>query len=271
MVDNKIHLIGSEGFIGKSIQKISINQELVNWSHSSKENYFNIFENSSWSRILDMKPQRIIFLSWPGLPNYDSDFHLTHNLPAIVNFFESIIYSGVKRIVFTGTCYEYGDKSGMLSEFDSPEPICHYGISKNLLRIIIQNMCENNSVSWAWTRIFYPYGKMQNPDSLFPSLIRSIKEKDEFFTISSSSKKRDFINVKKVAEYLLLLSNTREDGIFNIGSGKPQLVYDFVDNIIKENKSNIKIIKDSSLDRKNEPNEFWADVKKINNLRNKFL
>jgi dTDP-6-deoxy-L-talose 4-dehydrogenase (NAD+) len=268
MVDNKIHLIGSEGFIGKSIQKISINQELVNWSHSSKENYFNIFENSSWSRILDMKPQRIIFLSWPGLPNYDSDFHLTHNLPAIVNFFESIIYSGVKRIVFTGTCYEYGNKSGMLSELDIPEPICKYGISKNLLRLFIQNLCENNSISWAWTRIFYPYGNLQKSYSLYPSLLKSIKEKKDFFKISSSSKKRDFINVDDVAKYLLLLSNSKENGIFNIGSGKPQLVKEFVERIIKENKSNIKIIKDPRLNRENEPNDFWADVRKINNLRN---
>ena len=115
MLDNdekNIHIIGSGGFIGKNIQKISINLPIISWSHSSSKYYFNIFERDSWQKLLNMNPKKIIFLSWPGLPNYDSDYHILKNLPAMVDFFEILFKKNIKRIVISGTCYEYGNQSG---------------------------------------------------------------------------------------------------------------------------------------------------------------
>ena len=262
-----IHIVGSQGFIGKNIQKYYSQENLINWSHSSKKNNFDIFNKKSWNNILKTKPQKIIFLSWPGLPNYDSSFHVSKNLPFMIYFFEELIKQGVKRIVVTGTCYEYGSISGALSENELVEPLNQYAIAKNTLRQVLQKLCHENKVSFAWARIFYPYGEYQNPNSLIPSLKRSIDNKEKFFQISSGDQIRDFIEIKQVVFYLLfLVNNSQNQGIFNIGSGNPKSVKNLVEEIVENEKSNIEIIKSDIKIRKNEPKKFWADMTKLKNL-----
>ncbi len=264
-----IHIIGSEGFIGKNIQKYYSKDNLVNWSHSSDINNFDIFNKNSWKNIFQAKPKKIIFLSWPGLPFYESTFHVTKNLPIMITFFEELMKQGIKRIVATGTCYEYGSLTGALSETLLAEPLNQYAIAKNTLRQVLQKLCNDNNVSFAWARIFYPYGEYQNPNSLIPSLKKAILNKDEFFNISSGKLIRDFVEIEKVVSYLLFLVNDEKNkGIFNIGSGEPKLVETLVEEIINSEKSNIKIKKSFIKSRKNEPQEFWADMTKLHNIFN---
>tara|TARA_A100001035_G_C27703584_1_gene463716 strand:- start:172 stop:993 length:822 start_codon:yes stop_codon:yes gene_type:complete len=266
---NYIHIIGSEGFIGKNIKKIACQFSPIYWSHTSKENYFNIFERNSWQKLLDMNPHKIIFLSWPGLPNYDSDLHIKENLPAMVDFFEILFKRNIERVVIVGTCYEYGNESGMLSEDLEVYPLNNYAIAKNLLRKSIQKLSEKSKTSWAWTRLFYPYGEGQNENSLIPSLLSAIKNQEEIFEIGSPYQKRDFIHVLEVVKYLLFLVNNNDCvGIFNIGSGKPTSVFEIVQKIILEKKSKIKIVYNPYKNRKNESQEFWANMTKLKKFTN---
>ena len=268
-MDKNIHIIGSEGFIGKNIQKRSSNLPIICWSHSSSKYYFNIFEKDSWQKLLNMNPKKIIFLSWPGLPNYDSDFHILKNLPAMVDFFEILFKRNIERIIIVGTCYEYGNQSGMLSEDFNVYPINSYAIAKNSLRKSIEKFSENSQTSWAWARLFYPYGDGQNQNSLIPSLLRAIKNKEEIFQIGSSCQKRDFIHVHEVIKHLFfLVENYQCKGIFNIGSGKPTSIIEIVKKIVLEKNSNINIVINSSKNRKNESQEFWANMKKFNQFMN---
>ena len=264
---NCIHVIGAEGFIGKNIQSFYTDNNLIKWSHSTNEYNFDIYDQSSWEMLFNSNPQKILFLSWPGLPNYDSTLHLVKNLPAMINFFEELVRRDVKRIVVTGTCYEYGSMKGKLSEDFNVEPINQYAIAKNTLRQVLQNLCHANNVSFAWARLFYPYGEFQNPKSLIPSLIRAIKNNEKFFTIGAGDQIRDFISIEKVVNYLLFLVNNREnEGIFNIGSGKPTSIKSLVNEIVENENSNISILENLDKNRKNEPQEFWADMTKLNNL-----
>ena len=87
---NKIHLLGSEGFVGRSIQAECEPPLLHCWSHRLEDplNHFDLLDSSSWQALLDCKPTHVILLSWPGLPNYQEPFHLTRNLPACINLIE---------------------------------------------------------------------------------------------------------------------------------------------------------------------------------------
>jgi nucleoside-diphosphate-sugar epimerase len=58
-------------------------------------------------------------LAWPGLPNYRGLFHFEHNLMADYRFIKSVVEAGVKHVLVTGTCFEYGLQSGPLSERSS--------------------------------------------------------------------------------------------------------------------------------------------------------
>ena len=262
-----IHIVGSHGFIGKALKRIINADKLICWSHQSKDHFIDIYEDESWMNLLRLKPKRVILLSWPGLPNYNSTFHITRNLPQLLKLLELLILNGLKKVVITGTCYEYGLNNGKLSEDISVEPVSQYGIAKNCLMHSSRNLCSLNSVNWCWGRIFYPFGPEQNENSLIPSLIKAINNNDNFFRISSGKQLRDFIHVDEVAKILIfLMENDDLKGIYNIGSGEPKSIIDVVKEIKKERNSSINIITNYYKDRDDEPQEFWADMQKLNNV-----
>ena len=53
-------------------------------------------------------PDVVLHLAWGGLPNYTSDKHLKNELPKQIKFLEGLINQGLKSLVVTGTCFEYG-------------------------------------------------------------------------------------------------------------------------------------------------------------------
>ena len=106
----KIHLLGSEGFIGSAVKRQAGEHQLHCWSHRNVDpsTHFDLFDRASWDTLLNCKPTHVILLSWPGLPNYQENFHVTRNLPACIDLIEQLAAVGLERIVIAGTCYEYG-------------------------------------------------------------------------------------------------------------------------------------------------------------------
>ena len=172
----RIHIIGSGGFIGKAIKHEAVNSSLQCWSHNHSEadGFFDLLNSKSWSNLLDQHPTNVVLLSWPGLPNYNEHFHVTRNLPACIELIEQLANVGLKRIVVAGTCYEYGLQNGPLREDQLTDPINCYAIAKDGLRRVLASRSVRLNFNWCWARIFYPFGNGQNPNSLLPSLQRSI-------------------------------------------------------------------------------------------------
>ena len=264
-----IHLVGSNGLIGSNLSK-NLNQiDCIKWSHSSKgDNYFNLYEEDSWANLLSYKPKTVLFLCWPGLPNYESDFHLTKNLPFSIKLFNELIENGTKRIVCTGTCYEYGLTSGELKEDIDTRPTTMYGLSKDCLRRFLEIKSKKYDFNYTWLRIFYLYSKFQKSSSLYPSIIRAIQEKQNLFKIGSGEEIRDFISLEEVCSYIQsILTKKNFSGIYNIGSGNPKSVYDFVNEQFKQYSYDIEIEKNTSLRRKYEPQEYWAYMDKAKKIK----
>ena len=264
-----IHLIGSEGFIGKAIQRQTISSSLHCWSHTSlkSENSFDLTNQNSWQSILKHKPKTVILLSWPGLPNYNNPSHITKNLPATINLIEHLICCGLKRIVVAGSCYEYGLQNGEMSEYQHTDPVNCYAIAKDSLRRAVTYLCAQSNTNLAWLRIFYPYGEGQNPSSLLPSLENAIKAKEIFFSISSGRQLRDFISVENVAYKLLLLAtHPRAAGVYNAGSGKPRSIREILESRIKSLGSQIILKTGDIPDRLDEPLASWAGLERWQNL-----
>ena len=264
-----VHLLGSNGLIGSTLSKNFNPINFIKWSHSSKDdNYFNLYEEDSWANLLSYKPKTVLFLSWPGLPNYESDLHLTKNLPFSIRLFNELIKNGTKRIVCTGTCYEYGLSSGELKEDIDTRPKTMYGLSKDCLRRFLEIKSLNFDFNFTWLRIFYLYSAYQKSSSLYPSIIRAIQEKQKLFKIGSGDEIRDFISLDEVCFYIQNVL-TKKDifGIYNVGSGNPKSVYDFVNEQFKHFNYDIEIKKNNSLRRTYEPKEYWASLHKSKKIK----
>lgn len=266
-----IHLLGSEGFIGRSLQRAAKDYPLRCWSHchSDPNSYFDLLNSASWDALLSCKPTNVILLSWPGLPNYQEPFHVTRNLPACVELIENLVDAGLQRLVVAGTCYEYGLQNGQLKENQLMDPVNCYAIAKDSLRRVISSRYCQKDLQWCWARIFYPYGQGQNSKSLLPSLLKALNNGDEFFPMGSGSQIRDFIRIEDVASQLLtLITDYRANGIYNVGSGIPHSVLDMAEKVIMAHGGKIKLKRGVYSDRSDEPHAFWAHVDKIQSLHN---
>lgn len=267
---DKIHLIGSNGFIGRNLVKDYPKNDFILWSHSKNKNtnYFDLLIEKSWGDLIKQMPKVVVLLSWPGLPNYNDSFHVYRNLPACLKLFETLKKNGLKKIIITGTCYEYGLSNGSVNEEYTTDPINQYAIAKDTLRKAIFSMSKNSNIKICWLRIFYVYGEDQNKNAIYPSLINSISS-DKAFNISSGRQIRDFVSINLITKYLDLLINKKNiHGIFNGGSGAPISIIEFVENIIKARDSNIKVNRYFYPDREDEPLAFWADMKKMKSILN---
>ena len=265
----KIHVLGSNGFIGSALQRDAGEHKLHCWSHRSLEpdHYFDLLNPSSWDRFLECQPTHVILLSWPGLPNYQELFHVTRNLPACINLIEKLMEASLKRLVVAGTCYEYGLQYGPLKEDQFTDPVNCYAIAKDSLRRVIASRYSQNDLQWCWGRIFYPFGPGQNPRSLLPSLLKALESGDDFFQMSSGRQLRDFVHVNEVGRQLLELAIHQDaSGIYNIGSGIARSVLEMVEETIEANGGKIKLNRGIYPDRSDEPLAFWAHMVKSKSL-----
>lgn len=209
----------------------------------------------------------LIHLAWNGLPNYRSAHHLEIELPVQCGFLKNLLASGLRALLVTGTCFEYGMQSGGLSE-DSPAlPENPYGQAKNQLRQFVEQVSAYHSVPLTWTRIFYTYGDDQASTSLYPQLKAAVERGDETFDMSGGEQWRDYLQVDDLAHLIVELALRRLNaGVVNVCSGRPVRVRDLVEGWIRENGWSIR----PNLGRypypDYEPMAFWGIRQKLDSL-----
>jgi dTDP-6-deoxy-L-talose 4-dehydrogenase (NAD+) len=269
-----IHVIGASGFIGKAIWRAATGRDDIIFYTSKKDlaasrsaRYITLADTSSWSNLDISQHDKIIFLSWRNLPNYNSAFHVSTNVIDSLRFFEYLLAKRISKLVVSGTCYEYGLQNGMLSEQDPANPVNCYAVAKDSLRRMTQSLCESNNVDLAWLRLFFPYGVGQSPRSLLPSLDLAIDSNMEYFDTSQGDQIRDFIPVEDVASAVLKIADSDlAQGIINVGSGNPVSIRDFLEQHIKRRDSGIRLRLGVYPRRLDEPLAFWADTHKLRRI-----
>ena len=224
-------------------------------------------ERSDWFELLG-KPDVVLHLAWGGLPNYLDNYHLEVELPMQSKFLVALIDSGLKRLVVTGTCYEYGMSSGALSEEQETNPNTPYGIAKDNLRKLLFELQMTKGFDLTWARIFFPYGEGQSEYSLYSQLRSCANSGIKEFKIYNGESKLDFVPVKIVASSLLKLLAKYGIGLVNIGSAKPRLVVDFAQELVTSNEWDLSLVLVQKNERSYEAKEFWADTSKLQRVEN---
>jgi len=210
------------------------------------------------------RPDAVIHLAWPGLPNYTSLFHFEENLPADYRFLKSLVEAGIGHLMVTGTCFEYGMQSGCLSEDTIPQPANQYGLGKDALRKFLEALQGQHPFVLQWMRLFYLHGPGQNPNSLLAQLDRAIDNGETVFKMSGGEQLRDYMAVEDVSSCLTrLLERPRCQGVFNVCSGAPMSVRRLVEQHVAKRGANIRLNLGHYPYPAHEPLAFWGDSRKL--------
>ncbi|WNO03718.1 NAD-dependent epimerase/dehydratase family protein [Rhodoferax mekongensis] len=175
-------------------------------------------------QLLDrVRPEALIHLAWYA--KHGSFWTARENLAwadATAHLLEAFRVSGGRRVVLAGTCAEYDWSQGYCVEDRTPtNPRTLYGKCKDATRQFVQTYCEESGLSYAWGRVFFPYGVGEPAGRLLPSVLRALHQ-SEPVRCTHGRQFRDFLHVSDVAAALVHLAvGTAESGVFNIASGQP--------------------------------------------------
>lgn len=277
----RVLITGATGFIGNYVIPYLLREGLTVIATSRQENkaknfdWFNeveYLECDFSNSTLDYynyfgEPDILIHLAWEGLPNYMDPFHVEKNLPANCLFLKNFLNGGIKKLVVTGTCYEYGMQCGCLHESNPTQPVTQYGLAKDTLRKYLEYLVHDTQTSFNWVRIFYIYGKGQNPNSLLPQLERAISEGKKEFNMSRGEQLRDYLPVEDAARHICTIAlQNKVDGIVNCCSGNPISIRRLVEERIAMLHSDIKLNLGYYPYPDYEPMAFWGDTTKLKEI-----
>ena len=260
----KTLITGASGFIGRSL----LRQELPGEIHTISRNPNALPRNFS-NHIGDLKDKdfvkslakeefdRIIHLSWEGLPDLSKDLNLI-NLNTSKYFLEAMANSGSKEFFVAGSCLEYGELTGKINEDAIGIRLTDFAETKLKLLEFLQSF----DIDYKWLRIFFAFGPNQHEKSLLASAFRSVKESSPM-EIKNPKIARDFIYIDDVARAIARLINSApESNVFNIGSGKATSVVELV-NVVYGKMGSTKKLNEGQLE-----DPLIANIEKIQTLTN---
>jgi nucleoside-diphosphate-sugar epimerase len=261
----RILITGVRGFLGKSLLPLVSDNELLllNRSplHLSSLNHIELIGDLSkpelWSKqVLDFDPECCIHLAWDGLPDY-SLRKCTINITNSLRLLEVLQETSVKRIVVSGSCWEYGNVSGSTNENTLPANPGLFAASKEAIRIMFSNLAAKKDIDLYWARLFFLYGPGQRSTSLIPYLYSSLLA-NNVPALKEPGSIQDFLYIDDAADaiYKLCTKNCLP-GIYNIGSGVGTSVSDIA-NLVA-----LKFKGEAFTPTTSVSLGFWADSTKI--------
>ncbi len=215
-------------------------------------------------------PDTLLHLAWGRLNDYGSPEHIRTELPRHTKFLTRLFEQGQPRVVVSGTCFEYGQAEGRLSESQRVAPVTEYSTAKARLHESLRDAGEQHDASLLWLRLFNVYGLGQPSRTLWGQFRKAVMNRDATFPMSSRDKTRDFIPVGRMAEHIARLATSPTSGRIttNVCSGEPVLLHNLVRDWIAA--EGIAMELDFSLpDAAHEPRHAWGDATRLQGLLNR--
>lgn len=125
------------------------------------------------------------------------------------------------RIVHAGTCGEYGQAKGQVTEEHVCRPTWFYPATKNASVVLLSTLGQQTGREVVSLRPFGPYGPADDATRVIPSVILALL-KGEQVRVTAGEQLRDYAYVEDHAAAFLLAATKplpRSGVIYNIGSG----------------------------------------------------
>jgi nucleoside-diphosphate-sugar epimerase len=182
---------------------------------------FDLIRKDPADLLRAIAPTHLLHLAWYAEPG--RFWAAPENLDWVagsLRLVRAFAAAGGRRLVCAGSCAEYDWSHALLDERTTPlAPATLYGTTKKALFRILEAAAPALGLSFAWGRIFFPYGPFEKSGRLLGDLFDGIA-RGETVPLSEGGQKRDFIHVDDAAAALVSLLDSGVEGAVNIASGE---------------------------------------------------
>lgn len=191
-------------------------------------------ENADWWADVCKDIDTVIHVAWYAEPGkYLQSARNLDCLLGTLSLAKGAAQAKVRRFIGVGTCVEYDLTRGMLSVDTPLRPLTPYAGAKAAAFMALSQWLPQQSVEFAWCRLFYLYGEGEDARRLAPYLRAKLKA-GEPAELSRGSQIRDFLDVREAGQMIVETALSSEQGAVNICSGIPITVRQFAEQIADE-------------------------------------
>ena len=238
-----------------SILKKNKNFKFYKLDLSNKKKINTIIKNAKIKYIIHLAAQAGVRDSI-----HRPEIYFRSNLEGFFNILEISKENNVKHLIFASTSSVYGEnnKFPFKESFNTDKPLSFYAATKKSNEIMAYSYSNMFKLPCTAIRFFTVYGPFGRPDMALYKFTRSIFLKKEIKIFNHGKHVRDFTYIDDAIEGTISIIKKPSKksipfNIFNIGSGKPKKLLNFLKEIEKNFKFKAKI--------KNMPLQL-GDVKK---------
>ena len=274
----KVAVTGATGFVGRYVVAALLARGEKVVAAARAPNHVFTADDQLTTVTMDMaeiddvfarlgRPDVLVHLAWGGLPHYGSGAHIENELPRQIAFLDACARGGLKRLVVTGTCLEYGMQSGCLDEELATAPTTVYGEAKDRLRAHLQALATGGGPELTWLRLFYLCGPGQAPTSLYSQLRAAVASGASQFPMSPGDQQRDFLPIETASVRLSALAlDAPGAGVVNLCSGVPKSVATQVREWLQDWGAELPLNLGVYPYPAYEPHAFWGSTQKLDAL-----
>ncbi len=272
----RILVTGANGFLGRrvlgnldlsnhevfAVSRLQIpgDDHGVNWIQA------NLLVKEEVDDLLhEIEPEGLLHLAWETTHGlyWTSPENLSW-VAASLHLLQTFVKTGGNRLVVAGTSAEYSwQGEDDLEEHNSTlQPDSLYGKCKLALLNITQEFSHLNDLSWAWGRIFCPFGPYENEKRLIPKICHQLVNQD-CLQFDSGTLVRDFLHVDDLAKAFIKLLLSTYQGPINLASGVPLTIRQVVETLADSLNAASKLEFNKLPDPSGQPARVVASVKRM--------
>jgi nucleoside-diphosphate-sugar epimerase len=246
----RLLLTGAGGFIGRHLPGLLSAQGFE--VHAVGRQQVDLLDaDATEALIAEVGASHLLHLAW--YTEHGRFWEAPENrdwAEATLRLARSFRTAGGERLVAAGTCAEY-------------EPSTLYGTTKDATRRELEAFAAETGLSFAWGRVFFPYGPGERPLRVVAAAARAAVT-GEPLACTSGEQIRDFLYVEDVAAAFAALVDSDATGSFDIGSGEGVPLRDVL-LTLEQLAGRQDIVQLGALPDREEPASLVADVRRLRN------
>ena len=274
-------IVGASGFIGQNIMAsknreglkiVGTTRKIVGKQSSSSFVSCDLRKSSEISELFAIvKPNIVIHLAFEDKKNRSKSKNSQLQDLITENLIQALIkYEKKTRLIFLGSCDEYGISTAPYSEDNIENPQNAYGMGKLRITRKLLELSRKGVLSSTIIRPSIVYGPGKSDGMLISEIINHVEE-GKPMNLTGGSQLRDFLYISDLVEALYLAMNSKleiDGEIFNIASGKSISILDLTRKIQKIYGSNKKDLLNigASPYRNQEVFDYRVDIQKAREI-----